>query len=94
MDLLYLLVAQIPRCPDLAILWRQADRQTKPITLSLVHVRGNVFQVLFTSSACGLALIVALSSEQYWVTIKCGCIHNILLLLLQFSETEGTCTGV
>ena len=40
MDLLYLLVTQMPSCPDLAILWWQADRRTKPITLPLVHVRG------------------------------------------------------
>ena len=40
MVLLYLLVAQMPRCPDLVILWWQADRRTKQITLPLVHVRG------------------------------------------------------
>ena len=40
MDLSYLLVAQMSRSGDFVVTDRQADRRTKPITLSLVHVAG------------------------------------------------------
>ena len=43
--LLYLLVTQMPGCPDLAILWWQTDRRIKPITLPLVHARGIIKSV-------------------------------------------------
>ena len=43
--LLYLLVTQMPGCPDLAILWWQTDRRIKPITLPLLHARGIIKSV-------------------------------------------------
>jgi hypothetical protein len=38
-DLLYLRVAQMPRCPDLAI-FVLTNGQTEPIALPLAHARG------------------------------------------------------
>jgi hypothetical protein len=53
MDLLYLRVAQISRCSDLAIfvlIDRQTDRRTELITLPLAHARG-VIKMMLAQSA-------------------------------------------
>jgi hypothetical protein len=47
-DLLYLRVAQMPRCPDLAIFVltdKQTNGQTEPIALPLAHTRERGLQV-------------------------------------------------
>jgi hypothetical protein len=43
-DLLYLLIAQMPRCPDLSI-FGVTDRQIKPIALPLAHARGVIISL-------------------------------------------------
>ena len=76
MDLLYLLVAQMPRCPDRSGDFVVTGRLTDKTNYFIPCAR----ELVMCSWCCSLAQRV--SAEQYWVTIKCGCIHNILLFIV------------
>ena len=58
MELIFLLTCTVLLCEAYGV--KSADIRNEKERVNL----------MFTSSACGLALIIALSAEQYWVTYQ------------------------